>query len=135
VDVAVGGRGVGLAGRRVGVDVGGRRVAVGGTRVHVGVAVAARVGVSLGAGKGVGVEVCSGVGVAVSVGIAEGRGVLVGVGVTVGEGAKREISGQVQLMVSAAATAMMRMAILLRRPRAGLHCGVWLSPESFTGCL
>jgi hypothetical protein len=102
--VAVGGLGVGDAGRRVAVAVGARLVGVGGTGVQATVCVGAMVGVSVGTTVAVAVAVCSGVGLHGSVGVAEGLGVLVGVGVTDGEGAIIESSGQVQLMVSIAAT-------------------------------
>ena len=91
----MGGRGVAVAGRRVGVAVGGRRVAVGGTGMDVGVGVG--IGVWVGVSVAVGVAVSAGVGVSVGVGVNDGLGVLVGVGVTVGAGAIRESSGQVQL--------------------------------------
>jgi hypothetical protein len=107
VGVAVGGAGVGDAGRRVAVAVGARLVGVGGiggTGVQAGVSVGATVGVSVGTTVTVAVAVCSGVGLHGSVGVAEGLGVLVGVGVTEGEGVMTESSGQVQLMVIIAAT-------------------------------
>ncbi len=97
--MAVGGRGVAVAGRRVGVAVGGRRVAVGGTGVYVGVSVITGVGVSAGVSVAEGVGVSVGVGVSAKVGVKDGLGVLVGVGVTVGDGAMRDSRGQVQLTV------------------------------------
>ena len=114
--MAVGGAGVGDAGRRVAVAVGARLVGVGGiggTGVQAGVSVGATVGVSVGTTVTVAVAVCSGVGLHGSVGVAEGLGVLVGVGVTVGERATRESRGQVQLMVVIIATnSMPRVASL-----------------------
>jgi len=104
VDVAVGGRVVGVAGRRVGVARAGRLVGVGGTGVNGGVDVATRAGVSVGASVAVGEGCVSGVGVTLQVAEADGLGVLVGVGVTEGGRATEESSGQVQLTVIIAAT-------------------------------
>jgi hypothetical protein len=103
--VAVGGLGVGVAGRRVAVAVGGLRVGVAGRRVGVG-GTGVKVGVSVTAGVGgsVGVSVAVGVGVSAAVAVNDGFGVLVGVGVTVGAGAIRDIRGQLQLMVTIIAT-------------------------------
>ncbi len=100
VAVAVGGRGVGLAGGRVAVGVAGRLVGVGGIRVCVGVNVATRVGVSVGRGVAVGDGWTSTVGVAAHVAVTDGLGVLVGVGVTVAGGATKDSRGQVQLIVA-----------------------------------
>ncbi len=109
--VAVGGRGVGLAGGRVAVAVAGRLVGVGGIGLSVGVDVATRVGVSVGGGAAVGDGSTSTVGVAVHVAVTDGLGVLVGVGVAVARGATRESSGHAQLVVvTVMATAMARAA-------------------------
>lgn len=104
MDVAVGERGVGVAGRLVGVVVAGRLVGVGGKGVNDGVGVAARAGVSVGVSVPVGDGSVSNVGVALMVAEAGGLGVLVGVGVTAGGRATEESRGQVQLMVINAAT-------------------------------
>jgi hypothetical protein len=126
--VAVGGRGVRVGGRRVGVAVAGRLV---GTGVDVGVCVAAMVGVSVGTSVGVGVGVSSGVGVVVSVGTGEGLGVLVGVGVTVGEGAMSDVSGHVQLMVIIAASVAARIANLCPVDHPSVRPALLLSMRSF----
>jgi len=107
VAVAVGGRGVGVAGGRVAVAVAGRLVGAGGIGVCVAVDVATRVGVSVGSGVAVGDGSTSTVGVAVHVAVADGLGVLVGVGVTVGVRATKESRGQVQLMVANMVAVMM----------------------------
>lgn len=100
----VGERGVGVAGRLVGVAAGGRLVGVGGRGVNDDVDVATRAGVSVGASAAVGEACVSTMGVTVDVAEADGLGVLVGVGVTAGGGATAESSGQVQLKVVIAAT-------------------------------
>jgi hypothetical protein len=110
--VAVGDRGVGVAGRRVGVAVGGRRVGVGGTGVKVGVSVTAGVGISVGVSVAVGAGVSTGVEVLVGVDVKKGFGVLVGVSVTVGAEATRDTRGQLQLKVAIiAVTTIPRTAV------------------------
>ena len=104
MDVAVGGRVVGVAGRRVGVARAGRLVGVGGTGVNGGVDVATRAGVSVGANTAVGEGCVSTVGVTVDVAEADGLGVLVGVAVTAGGRPTEESRGHVQLKVIIAAT-------------------------------
>jgi hypothetical protein len=127
VDVAVGGRGVGVSGRRVGVGVGARLVGVGGIWVCVAVGVATRIGVSVGASVPVGDGSVSNVGVALMVAVAGGLGVLVGVGVTAGGRATEESRGQVQLMVIIAATTAGASSFLVslfkgRVPFLGASC-------------
>lgn len=116
--MAVGGRRVGVAERRVGVAVGARRVGVGGTGVNVGVSITA------GAGVAVGVPVAVGVGVSVGVGVKVGFGVLVGVAVTVGARAMKDTRGQLQLMVTITPTHAIPRTVTLflfksSVPRAG----------------
>ena len=135
--VAVGGLGVGEAGRRVAVAVGAGLVGVGGIGVHAGVCVAATVGVTVGTTVAVAVAVCSGVGLHGSVGVAEGLGVLVGVGVTEEAGAMTESSGQVQPMVIIAATTASASTFLVSlfkgdAPSLGASClgGALAHPHS-----
>jgi hypothetical protein len=116
VEVAVGGRVVGVAGGRVAVAVGARLVGVGGiggAGVQAGVSVGAMVGVSVGTTVATAVAVCSGVGLQVGVGVTDGLGVLVGVGVTAGGPTTEESRGQVQLMVIIAATAASASAFVV----------------------
>ncbi len=88
---------------RVGVAIGGRGVTVAGTRVSVGVSVGVTVAASVGLVVAVGIGVCSGV--AVGLGLEEGSTVLVGVGVALGGDDTRGNSGQLQATVIIAATA------------------------------
>jgi hypothetical protein len=89
----------------VGVAVGGRGVTVAGTRVSVGVSVGVTEAVSVELVVGVGIGVCSGV--AAGLGLEEGSTVLVGVGVAIGGDDTRGHSGQLQATVIIAATAAM----------------------------
>ena len=133
VEVAVGGRVVGVAGRRVAVAVGTRLVGEGGTGVRVGVSATATVGVSMGTVFAVAVAECSGVGLQGSVGVAEGLGVLVGVGVAEGEGAIIESSGQVQPTLSVDASHSPTTAILRPRKRLAFPTGATWAPRALGG--
>jgi hypothetical protein len=109
---------------RVGVAVGGRGVAVAGTRVSVGVSVGERVAVSVGLVVAVGIGVRSDVGV--KLGLEEGPTVLVGVAVALGGDDTRGIRGQLQATVITAATAARASLVRLfqHNRNAPFPCGL-----------
>jgi hypothetical protein len=110
----------------VGVAVGGRGVTVAGTGVCVGVSAGLTVAASVGLIVAVGSGVSSGVAVGERVGQGEGSTVLVGVGVAFGGDDTRGNSGQLQATVIIAATAAMAnlAPLLLYNGDVPVPCGL-----------